>query len=314
MNDIATPTEIVRLTPWDMDVSVATQDIGMMQSRFIDKVSHEMRTPLTALKLSLGVLASNLPGDASPPLHRLLNNALKSTARLEAAVSDLLDLAKLESGRLQLHLVDGDLAAAVINAAELIRPLAEGKSQELAVIVPHNPCPARFDPARIAQVLLHLLNNAVNYTPVGGSIKVEVRPCAGEYCVYVRDTGCGVTPAAQETIFQRFFIPDGDSSMIDLGGGLGLPLALALVSLHGGCLQVASTGIPGEGSNFYFNLPYTPSHHNFLPNVNLSLPVLSPPTCILVSEQEKTGPSPQPIKSTTAISEPIVRIAHKEEQ
>ncbi len=261
----------------------------MMQSRFIDKVSHEMRTPLTALKLSLGVLADNLPGDATSPLHRLLNYALKSTARLEAAVSDLLDLAKLESGRLQLHLVDGDLAAAVITAAELIRPLAEDKSQELSVIVPHEPCPARFDPARIAQVLLHLLNNAVNYTPVGGNIKVEVRPCAGEYCVYVRDTGCGVTPTAQETIFQRYYVPDGDSSVSGYGGGLGLPLARALVSLHGGCLRVASTGIPGDGSIFYFNLPYSRSANDFLPIVNPCLPALSPARFIMASEQEKSG-------------------------
>ncbi len=289
MIDITTSSPIGTLKPSDTSLSVATQDFGKMQSRFIDKVSHEMRTPLTALKLSLGVLADNLPGDTTPPLRRLVGNALKSTARLEAAVSDLLDLAKLESGRLQLRLSDGDLAATVINAVELSRPLAEDKDQELSVIVPHSPCPARFDPARIEQVLLHLLNNAIKYTPVGGQVKIEVRPCVDEYCIYVRDTGCGVTPAAQETIFQRYYVPDGDSGVIGLGGGLGLPLARALVSLHGGCLRVASTGIPDEGSNFYFNLPYTPSHNEFLPNVNLYLPVLLPLRFILVSEQEKTG-------------------------
>ncbi len=289
MIDITTSTPIITLKPYDPSLSVATQDFGKMQSRFIDKVSHEMRTPLTALKLSLGVLADNLPGDTTPPLRRLLGNALKSTARLEAAVSDLLDLANLESGKLQLRLSDGDLAAMMNNAAELIRPLAEDKGQELSVIVPHNPCPARFDPARIQQILLHLLNNAVKYTAVGGSIKVEVRPSEDEYCVFVRDTGWGVTPAAQETIFERFYIPDGDSSVTGYGGGLGLPLARALVGLHGGCLRVASTGIPGEGSNFYFNLPYTPSHNEFLPNINLCLPALLPRRYILVSEQEKTG-------------------------
>ncbi|PZS00508.1 MAG: hypothetical protein DLM69_06340, partial [Candidatus Chloroheliales bacterium] len=233
----------------------------------------------------------------------------------EAAVSDLLDLANLESGKLRLRLVDGDLAAAAISAVELTRPLAEEKGQELAVVVPHTPCPARFDPARLAQVLLHLLNNAVKYTPEGGSIKVEVRPCMGEYSVDVRDTGCGVTPAAQETIFERFFIPDGDSGVIGLGGGLGLPLARALVNLHDGCLRVASTGIPGEGSIFYFNLPYTPSRNYYLPNVNLCLPALSPSTFILVSEQEKTrGQSPPPDKATNAIRDHLVRILHKEEQ
>ncbi len=288
MTDITTSTTISTLTPGDPDLSVVIQDPGLMQSRFIDKVSHEMRTPLTALKLSLGVLADNLPGDTTPPLRRLIQSALKNTVRLEAAVSDLLDLANLEGGKLRLRLADSDLAAAAISAVELTRPLAEEKGQELAVLVPHNPCPARFDPARIQQVLLHLLNNAVKYTPEGGQVKLEVRSCAGEYVVHVRDTGCGVTPAAQETIFERFFVPAGDSGVIGLGGGLGLPLARALVKLHGGCLRVASTGTPGEGSIFYFNLPYSPRRNDYLPNVNLRLPALSPPTFILVSEQEKT--------------------------
>lgn len=236
-------------------------DFSQIQSRFIDKVSHEMRTPLTSLKLSLGILDDNMPAGTPAPLGHLVKNALKSAARLEAAISDLLDLAHLESGQLRLQLMDSDLAEVIIQATDLARPLVEEKGQTISVVVPHTPCPARFDPARLRQVLLHLLNNAVKYTPSGGEIKVELRQCMGEYCIAMRDNGCGVKPAQQQTIFQRFYVPEHDSGVLGYGGGLGLPLARALVELHGGQLSVASTGIPGDGSIFYFNLPFRRNHN-----------------------------------------------------
>ncbi len=261
------------------------QDFGQLQSRFIDTVSHEMRTPLTALKVSLGVLDENLTTEVSPPMRRLLKNAIKSAARLEAAVNDLLDLANLESGKLRLQPLHADLAAAIIEAVELARPLAEERGQTLSVTVPHTPCPAIFDPPRIGQVMLHLLSNAVKYTPVGGEIRVELHPCASDYCVEVCDNGKGVPLAHQATIFQRFYTPADDNGILGVGGGLGLPLARALVELHGGRLCVASTGVAGEGSIFYFNLPRTRADDQYLPTVNLALPLSSPHGGKLVLEQ-----------------------------
>lgn len=137
------------------------------------------------------------------------------------------------------------------------------------------PCPTLFDPARLRQVLLHLISNAVKYTPVGGGIKVVLRPSTHEYCIYVRDNGCGVPPERHETTFQHYYYqPADDAGVRGLGGGLGLPLARALVELHGGELCITSTGIPGEGSLFYFNLPSARDCDHCLPFVYSCLPTL----------------------------------------
>ena len=229
------------------------KEVERAKTQFVSTVSHELRTPLASIKASVGVLLASMPEETPEPIMRLLRNIDRSTLRLESMVLDLLDLGRLQSGRVRLSLRQVDLAEVAAEALATIRPLADEKGQTLRLVAPRRSCLVSGDRQRLGQVLLNLLSNAHKYTPAGGWIVVRLSRRGREVICGVEDSGPGIPPEEQSRIFERFYRPDNSVTQANVGTGLGLPIARALVELHGGRIWLRSA--VGRGSTFYFSVP-----------------------------------------------------------
>jgi signal transduction histidine kinase len=231
---------------------IRLQELEEMKSDFLSTVSHELRTPLTSIKASI-ILMLTQPDTPPSTAQRLLRNMDRNTERLSSLVSDLLDMTKLQNGRLKLALHPVHLADIAADVIATMRPLTDNKRQTLELQVQPN-LPAIFaDRRRVEQVLNNLLSNAHRYTPKNGAIRLTVERRENQLIAAIHDNGPGILPGEQELIFERFY-----SGHTGKGGtGLGLAIARSLVELHNGLLWVESR--PGEGSTFFFSLPTAPS-------------------------------------------------------
>lgn len=229
------------------------KEVERAKSEFISTVSHELRTPLASIQASIGTLKEHAPADFPEPLLRLIGNIDRSSQRLNTIVSDLLDLASLQNGRITLDQQRIDTREPVEAAVAMIRPLAEGRQQSIAVERPASAVLALGDRARIEQVTLNLLSNAVKYSPNGATIVVRVSRAGTFAKISVTDQGTGIPPGEQKRIFERFYRRSDSATQRAIGSGLGLPIARALVDLHGGSIWVDSQ--PGQGSTFSFTIP-----------------------------------------------------------
>ena len=171
-------------------------------------------------------------------------------------INDLLDLAKIEAGKLQLHLADINLRDLLTNLIDFVRPLADKKSLQLAVILPDEIPKLHSDPGRMQQILFNLLSNAIKFTPDGGLVELSlVVEEADEIIIRVRDRGVGIAEDKLETVFEKFRQLDGSMTREHGGTGLGLAISRDLARLLGGDLTAASR--EGEGSTFTVRLPTT---------------------------------------------------------
>jgi signal transduction histidine kinase len=230
------------------------KELERLKSQFLSLVSHELRTPLSSIKASAEVLLSTVPADASEAQRRLLRNIDRSSDRLGALITDLLDLTRLEGGRLELHRELVDLRDVVEEAVGTVRPLADARRQTLTVSYDSMPCRVDGDRRRLEQVALNLLTNAVKYGRVGGRIWLLVRRAPGRTLrLEVRDDGPGIRESEQRKVFERFHRLDTDETRRASGTGLGLPIARALTELHGGRIELRSEA--GRGSTFVVMLP-----------------------------------------------------------
>ena len=224
------------------------QELEEMKSDFLSTVSHELRTPLTSIKASI-ILMLTQPDTPRSTAQRLLRNIDRNTERLSSLVNDLLDMTKLQNGRLKLVLQPVNLADIAADVTATMRPLTDNKSQTLEIQVQPGLPAVYADRRRVEQVLNNLLSNAYRYTPKNGSIRLSVEEREGQLVVIINDNGPGIPLSEQELIFERFY-----SGHTGKGGtGLGLAIARSLVELHNGFLWVESQ--PGLGSSFYFTLP-----------------------------------------------------------
>jgi len=226
------------------------------KSEFLANMSHELRTPLNAIIGFSEVLGERMFGELNPKQAEYVQDILSSGRHLLSLINDILDLSKIEAGRMELELARFDLPAAVGSAVILVRERATRHGLTLDVAV--DPRLGLFvgDERKIRQVLLNLLSNAVKFTPEGGRIVVRAVPADGAAEVSVSDTGIGIAPEDQETIFEEFRQVGTDYARKREGTGLGLALARRFVQLHGGRIWVESR--PGEGSTFTFTLPVRP--------------------------------------------------------
>jgi signal transduction histidine kinase len=230
------------------------KELERLKSQFLSLVSHELRTPLASIKASAEVLLSTAsPG--LPEAHlRLLRNVDRSSDRLSALITDLLDLVRLEGGRLELHRERLDLRQIADEAAATVRPLADGRGQSIRVELAPDACYVDGDRRRLEQVALNLLTNAVKYGPSDATIQLAVAPVPiGRVRLSVRDEGSGIPPDEQRRIFERFYRRETEQTRRTTGTGLGLPIARALAELHGGSLELGSE--PGGGTTFLVTLP-----------------------------------------------------------
>jgi PAS domain S-box-containing protein len=230
------------------------------RDQFFSSVSHDLRTPLAAITASVGVVLANEPPHLSPALHRLLVNIEESADDMGRMVEDLLELTRLQSGRIELHREATDLREAVLRAVREIEPLAEARGQEVRAELPTRPIESSVDIERLGRVLLNLLANANKYGRDGGAIRVRLEERPREARLSVIDDGPGIAARDRDRIFERFYRSESATASGTKGCGLGLPIARALVELHGGRIWVESTR--GKGAAFHVALPLdaVPTH------------------------------------------------------
>jgi signal transduction histidine kinase/DNA-binding response OmpR family regulator len=229
------------------------RELDGLKSQFFANISHELRTPLT---LTLGPLQDALDGrfgGLHGDLAEQLEVAARNARRLLSLVDQLLDVARLDAGRLRLRLRRGDLAAAVRQRVEAFLPLAERQGIELSLGAPSEPVEVWFDEVQIEKVLDNLLGNALKFTPRGGVVHVEVSPLDdGRVSVSVQDSGPGIPADQLERVFERFYQVEATARRRWPGAGIGLALARQLVEMHRGTITAESAG--GEGARFTVTL------------------------------------------------------------
>jgi signal transduction histidine kinase len=229
------------------------QEVNQLKSEFVSLVSHELRTPLTAISGYLDLLLE-AQGTLSPAKNQeLLAIVKRNTERLVKLIDDLLDLSRIESGKIELRATAVDIVALITEVVGLLQPQIEAKGQLLS-FDPTQSLPAvAGDVERIRQILINLLSNAHKYTPQGGRIWLTADAEDGWVRINVRDNGIGLSPDEQARLFDRFFRARRPATQGVEGSGLGLPITRLLVEMHGGRITVTSA--PGKGSTFSFTLP-----------------------------------------------------------
>lgn len=232
-------------------------EVDRLKSEFVATVSHELRTPMTAIKGYVDILTMGAAGALNENQMHFLDIVRNNIDRLNILVSDLLDISRIEAGRVVLRMQPLDLHAIAeeVIAEVLDRSRTENKPMALSLDAPRDLPPVLGDSERVRQILSNLVNNAFNYTPHNGTILVRIRREDGELRVDVQDNGVGIAPENQERIFDRFFRGEHPLVLATPGTGLGLPIVRQLVEMHNGRIWMKSTGIPGEGSTFSFTLP-----------------------------------------------------------
>jgi signal transduction histidine kinase len=231
--------------------NLAIQEANRLKTEFVSMVSHELRTPLTSIQ---GYAELMLEDERITEEQReSLTIVKKNSNRLLALINDLLDLSRIEAGRLDLHRTSLDLARLIPEVAGSLRPLIEAKRQRLRLDFGEALPAVWADEDRVTQILTNLISNAHKYTLVEGSITVAAQRDDGFVRVDVSDTGIGLSPEDQAQLFTKFFTAHHRSPQAGGGTGLGLVITRLLVELHGGRITVSSA--PGQGSTFSFSLP-----------------------------------------------------------
>ena len=229
------------------------------KSEFLANMSHELRTPLNAIIGFSEVLAERMFGEVNEKQAEYLQDILASGRHLLSLINDILDLSKVEAGRLELELSRFHLPTALDQALTLVRERATRHGIALDVAVDGGVGDVVGDERKIRQILLNLLSNAVKFTPEGGRVGVTATAADGVVTIAVSDTGIGIAPADQEAIFEEFRQVGRDDTRKQEGTGLGLTLAKKFVELHGGQIWVRSE--VGQGSTFTFTLPVGTGTH-----------------------------------------------------
>jgi signal transduction histidine kinase len=219
--------------------------------RFVDTLSHELKTPLTSIIAAAGLLAEELE-TSDQPHQKLIQTIIHNANTLETRLAELLDIVKTGTGKLQLQVGPVDMKSLVLGTCQQISPMLRGKKQKLNTDLPDSLPIIHGDGQRLEQVLLNLLNNAAKFTGEGGNILVRVRKDDASLIVDVQDNGIGIAREEQPRLFKPYSRLSADRQRHP-GLGLGLALAKQVVELHGGRIWVESEA--GKGSTFSFSLP-----------------------------------------------------------
>jgi signal transduction histidine kinase/DNA-binding response OmpR family regulator len=232
----------------------AKEDIeraSRFKDQFLSTMSHELRTPLNAVLGFSDLLADIRYGPLNERQQRYVSHIHTSGQHLLRLINDILDLSKIEAGRLQLTIEDVNVDACFTEVGDALQPLVDKNAHRLVVKATPGLV-VRADHTRFKQMLMNLLGNAIKFTPKGGAIELNARP-AGEFVrIEVRDSGPGIAPEEQKKIFEAFHRVRQQEKAAE-GTGLGLAITRSLVELHGGALDIESA--VGKGSCFFFTLP-----------------------------------------------------------
>jgi signal transduction histidine kinase len=223
-----------------------------LKSEFLSSMSHEFRTPLNAITGYSELLAEDATGLLSEKQRRFLGHIQRGAKHLLDLITDILDLSKIEAGRIELRRETVLAAETLLEVVSSIRPLAIAKTIEVETRV-SGETTIHADRLRFKQIALNLLSNALKFTPAGGRVWIESSMEGGIVTISICDTGAGVQPHEQEAIFENFYQAGVSARGVREGTGLGLAITKRLVIQHGGRIWVESE--PGKGSRFSFTLP-----------------------------------------------------------
>ncbi|MET3709476.1 signal transduction histidine kinase [Sphingomonas trueperi] len=240
---IAQRDELARLTQ-------SLQLADRRKNAFLGMVGHELRNPIMAFGAGLHLLKRRPDGEAGEQVRERMERQVGHMTRL---IEDLLDVARIDQGKIVLRIERIDLTEAVDLAVELSRPQIDARGHRLTFDLPQAPLWLQADQARIAQVVSNLLSNAAKYTPEGGAIDLRVWEEADRVAIEIADTGLGISPEMQGQVFDLFAQVDRNGEQAD-GLGIGLALVRQLVTLHGGTI-VLKESVVGQGSTFRVELP-----------------------------------------------------------
>ena len=225
-----------------------------MKSAFVTIVSHELRTPLTSIKGFVENMLQELTGPLNDKQTHYLSRIQLNVERLTRILNELLDLSKIEAGKMELLRRSMSLHEIFADLLEGFQPLAQLKSISMEVTPTEGMPTVHADRDKLYEVLANLLDNAIKFTPTGGRVQIGAQILDSRYIkVGVSDTGCGISEEHLLKIFDKFYRVQSSSEHV-AGAGLGLAITRGLVELHGGTIAVESAS--GKGSHFYFTLPY----------------------------------------------------------
>ncbi|RZU47672.1 PAS domain S-box-containing protein [Fluviicoccus keumensis] len=236
------------------DVSERRQ-MERMKNEFISTVSHELRTPLTSIRGALGLVLGKASDGLTPKARQLLETASRNSERLTLLINDILDLERIESGRMEFVFAPMDLVQAARQAITANEGYADRHNVRLRLETAPESAPVMGDEHRLAQVFANLLSNAVKYSPTGQTVSVDITRQGGQWRVSVSDLGKGIPEAFRNRIFQRFAQADASDTREKGGTGLGLSITKAIVERHDGHIDYLSSS---SGTTFFFTLPVRP--------------------------------------------------------
>jgi signal transduction histidine kinase len=233
------------------------KEVDRLKSAFLANVSHEFRTPLTAVEALTENMLDGLTGPLNDKQMRYIKDVKTSADRLARLIDDLLDLSVIESGRTEMKAQYLSVPNLMRDVSHTLAPVALEKQIQLDADSLDGEQTAWADRDKVIQVLTNLISNAIKFTPAGGKIIVRVQKAApGWIQVSVSDTGTGITPIEATRIFDEFYQVTQPGFNKSRGAGLGLSISKKLIEMHGGKIWVESE--PGKGSEFFFTLPTEP--------------------------------------------------------
>jgi PAS domain S-box-containing protein len=232
-------------------------EVDRLKSEFVATVSHELRTPMTPIKGYVEFLLMGGTGDLNEQQREFLNIIKTNVDRLGILVNDLLDVSRIEAGKVALSFQPIDLKEVINDSINTILHQSEEDQRSVTIDVemPDNIPSIYGDIERVRQILTNLIDNAYKYSPENSLVQLVISRLEDTIQVAVIDQGIGIFPDEQEKIFERFYRGENHLVMATAGTGLGLPIVKELVEMHNGRIWVTSSGVPGEGSTFTFTLP-----------------------------------------------------------
>ncbi len=262
------------------DISVRkrqTARVKRLKDEFIATVSHELRTPLTSIAGALALLNTDRAGKLPETASRFITIAYNNSQRLVRLINDILDIEKIESGKVNLVRETVDVRSVLEQAMEDTRAYAKSYGVRIRLDSSSTLCELQSDADWLVQIVTNLLSNAIKFSPRGGEVEIAVEKRSGDTRISVRDHGCGVPEDFKHEIFEKFAQADSSDTRQKGGTGLGLSIVKQMVSRLGG--QVGFDDAPGGGTNFYVDFPDTPPpplRGNVTSAVARAAPPLSP--------------------------------------
>jgi signal transduction histidine kinase len=240
-------------------------EVDRLKSEFVATVSHELRTPMTPIKGYVEFLLMGGAGELNEQQGQFLDIIKDNVDRLSVLVNDLLDVSRIEAGKVALSFQPIDMNEITQEVIENLIRVSEEEQRPVRfnVRTPQDLPSVYGDIERVRQIMTNLMDNAYKYSPENSTVTVTMSQKDGALQIDIKDQGIGIFPDEHERIFERFYRGENHLVMATPGTGLGLPIVKELVEMHNGRIWVTSSGVPGEGSTFSFSLPIYHAQHNF---------------------------------------------------